>query len=146
MELCQNDSKTVESIKEARAICTCAIWEAKTICSAAIREAETTCSVAIREAETQGASQAESLHRQHAEVIKHLEEQVIQEEGKSQIDFLSACQAALNASPCGTQRHTGSLLSHIDGAGTHIPPILLITRGFPCQATICFSSSSCTST
>ena len=32
-------------------------------------------------------------------VIKCLEEQVIQAEGKSQIDFHSACQAALNASP-----------------------------------------------
>ena len=32
--------------------------------------------------------------------IQHLEEQAIQEEGKSQIDhFLSACQAALQASP-----------------------------------------------
>ena len=31
--------------------------------------------------------------------MKHLEEQVIQEEGKSQVDFLSSCQAALNASP-----------------------------------------------
>ena len=88
MNLCQNDSETVESIKESKAMCTCAIQEAESICS-----------VAIREAETQGAFQAESLYRQHAEVIKCLEEQVIQEEGKSQIDFLSACQAALNASP-----------------------------------------------
>ena len=87
MDLHGNDSETAESIKEAKAICTCAIWEAKTFCSAAIREAE-----------TQGASQAESLHRQHAKVIKHLEEQVIQKEGKSQIDFLSACQTALNDS------------------------------------------------
>ena len=68
MELHQNDSKTAESIKEARAICTCTIWEAKTACS-----------VAIREAETWGASQAESFHRQHAETIKHLEEHVIKE-------------------------------------------------------------------
>ena len=88
MDLCWNDSKTVESIKEAKAICT-----------HAIRDAETICSAAIREAETQGASQAESLHRQHAEVIKCLKEQVIQEEGKSQIDFLYTCQAALNTSP-----------------------------------------------
>ena len=88
MDLCQNDSKTVESIKEAKAICTHAIQEAKTICS-----------MAIKEAETWGASQAESLHRQHAEVIKCLEEQVIQEESKSWINFLSACQAALNTSP-----------------------------------------------
>ena len=99
MDLHQNDSTTAQSIKEAKAVCTHAIQEAKTVCSAAIREAETICSVAIREAETQGASQAESLHRQHGEVIKCLEEQVIQEGGKSQIDFLSACQAALNTSP-----------------------------------------------
>ena len=88
MDLCQNDSETAESIKEAKAICTHTIQEAETICSAAIMDAE-----------TQGASKAESLHRQHAEVIKCLEKQVIQEEGKSQIDFLSTCQAALNASP-----------------------------------------------
>ena len=99
MDLCWNDSETVEFIKEAKAICASAIWEAETICSAAIKEVETICFAAIREAETQGASQAESLHRWHAEVIKHLEEQVIQEEGKSQIDFLSTCQAAVNASP-----------------------------------------------
>ena len=99
LDLCQNDSKTVESIKEAKAVCACALWEVKTICSVAIREAGTICSAAIREAETQGASQAESLHRQHSEVIIHLKEQVIQKEGKSQVDFLSACQAALNTSP-----------------------------------------------
>ena len=52
--------------------------------------------MAIRDAEIQGTSQAESLHRQHAKTIKNLEEQVIQEEGKSQINFLSACQAALH--------------------------------------------------
>ena len=88
MDLHWNGSKTVESIKEAKAICTCAIQEAETICS-----------VAIREADTQGASQAEPLHKWHAKVIKHLEEQVIQEEGKSQIDFLSTCQTAINTSP-----------------------------------------------
>ena len=41
MDLHHNDSETVEPIKEAKAICTHAIWEAETICSAAIREAET---------------------------------------------------------------------------------------------------------
>ena len=109
MELCQNDSKMVESIKEARAICTHATLDAEALCSAAIKKAKATCaciiqeakaicSAAIRDAETQGASQADSLHRLHAKIIKHLEEQVIQEEGKSQIDFLSTCQAALQAS------------------------------------------------
>ena len=36
---------------------------------------------------------------QHGKVMQDLEEQVIQEEGRSQTDFLSACQAALHASP-----------------------------------------------
>ena len=110
MELHQNNSKTVESIKEARVICTHATMDAEALCSAAVKEAKATCthtvweakavcSTAIRDAETQGASQADSLHRQHAKTIKHLEEQVIQEEGRSQIGFLSTCQAALQASP-----------------------------------------------
>ena len=63
------------------------VWEAKALCSAAIRDAE-----------TQGTTQADSLHQRHAKTIQHLEEQVIQEEGKSQIDFPSTCQAALQAS------------------------------------------------
>ena len=52
MELSQNDSKTAESIKEAKAVCAHAIQEAKAICFVAIKEAETVCSAAIREAET----------------------------------------------------------------------------------------------
>ena len=36
---------------------------------------------------------------QHAKMMKILEEQVSQEEHQSQVDFLSACQAALNTSP-----------------------------------------------
>ena len=72
MELCQNESKTAESIKEARAICfhgtldaeaLCfstvkeakvayiqTIKEAKAIHACTIQEAKTTCSVAIRDA------------------------------------------------------------------------------------------------
>ena len=113
MELCWNDSETVESTKEARATCTHTTLDAEALCSATVKEAkatcahtiweaETFCSTAIRDAEIQGASQADSLHhtlhQRHAKTIQHLEEQVIQEEGKSQIDFLSACQAALQAS------------------------------------------------
>ena len=66
MELCQNDSRIVESIKEAKATCAHTIWEAEMACSVAIQEAETACSTAIWEAETQGASQAKSFYRQHA--------------------------------------------------------------------------------
>ena len=121
MELHWNESKTAESIKEARAICSHVTLDAEALCFATVKEAKvtyiwtvkeakathactiweakTTCSVAIRDAETWGASQAKSLHRQHAKTIQDLEEQVIQEEGRSQTDFLSACQAALHASP-----------------------------------------------
>ena len=55
--------------------------------------------MAIRDTEAWGASQADSLQRRHAKSIQHLEEQAIQEEGKSQVDFLFACQAAIQASP-----------------------------------------------
>ena len=40
MALCENDSKAMGSIKEAKAICTHSIKEAKNCCSVAIREAE----------------------------------------------------------------------------------------------------------
>ena len=99
MEPGWNESKTAESIKEARAICTCAtmdvealysstVKEAKVTCiqtikeakathACTIQEAKTTCSMAIRDAETWQASQAESFYRQHAKTIQDLEEQVI---------------------------------------------------------------------
>ena len=84
MALCQNDSKTMESIKEAKAVCAHSIQEAKTLCSTAIREAE-----------AWGASQAGLLQQSHAKTIQHLEEEAIKEESKGQLNFLSACQAAL---------------------------------------------------
>ena len=91
MELHQNESDTAESIKEARAICSCVTMDTEALCSSTVKEAKvtciqtikeakathactiweakTTCSVAIRDAKTWGASQAKSLHRQHAKTI-----------------------------------------------------------------------------
>ena len=43
MSLCQNNSKTTESIREAKAICTHSTQEAKTLCSTSIKEAKATC-------------------------------------------------------------------------------------------------------
>ena len=88
MALCQNDSKTTESIKEAKAICTHSTQEAKTLCC-----------MAIGDTKVWGASQADSLQWSHAKSIQHLEEQAIKEESKGQLNFLSACQATLQASP-----------------------------------------------
>ena len=110
MSLCWNDSETTESIKEAKAICGHSTQEAKTLCSTtvkeakatctcSIQEAETLCSKTIREAEAQGASQADLLHQTHTKSIQHLEEQAIQKESKSQLDFIFACQAAIQARP-----------------------------------------------
>ena len=121
MKLHQNESKTTESIKEASAICSHVTLDAKALSFATIKgakvayaqtvkeakttqtctiwEDEATCSTAIRDAKTWRASQVELLHRQHGKVMQDLEEQVSQEEGRSQTDFLSACQAALDASP-----------------------------------------------
>ena len=67
MELHWNDSETVESIKEARAICahvamgaealcSSTVKEAKATCPHIIQEAESACSMAIRDAEIWGAS------------------------------------------------------------------------------------------
>ena len=97
MMLCQNNSKARESIKEAKAICTCATQDAEVLCSATIKEDKATCthtiqeakalcSTAIRDTEIQGASQAISLHQMHAKSIQCLEEQAIQEESRSQLE------------------------------------------------------------
>ena len=110
LSLCQNESKTIKSIKEAKALCTCSIREAEGNCAHSIKEAEGNCahsikeaeahcSTAIREAENQGASQASSIQQSHAKDIQHLEEEAIEEESKDQLNFPSACQAALKASP-----------------------------------------------
>ena len=76
-----------------------ALREAETTCAHSIKEAEAHCSTAIWEAEAQGASQASSIQQSHAKSIQLLEEEAIEEENKDQLNFLSACQAALEASP-----------------------------------------------
>ena len=99
MELHQNESQATESIKEAKAVCswvtldtkTACSWvtlDAKTACSAAVKEAKTTqdhiiqeakaaCFTTIRDVEAERASQAESLQREHGNIMWDLEVQVI---------------------------------------------------------------------
>ena len=83
------------SIQEAKTCCSMAIKEVKATCACCIQEAKTHCSMSIRDTEAQGASQDGTLQKSHARFILLLEEQAIEEENKSQLDFLSACQAAL---------------------------------------------------
>ena len=87
MTLWQNKSKTLESIKEAKAQCNCCI-----------KEAEAHCSLVIQEVESFGATQACSIQQSHAKDIQHLEEESLEEERRGQLNFLSACQATLDAS------------------------------------------------
>ena len=75
------------------------VKEAKTTQACTIQEAKAACSMAIRDAKTQRASQAKLFQRKHGKVMQDLETQAIQEEGRSQADFLSTCQATLYASP-----------------------------------------------
>ena len=106
MVLHQNNSKTAESVKETKAICAHSVWEAKTHCS-----------IAIREAEAQGASQAGSLQQSHAKIIQHLAE-AIEEESKGQLNFLSTCQATLQASP---PKFHGTLVASYHIMLGHVP-------------------------
>ena len=105
MALHWNESKTMKSIREAKAVCTHATQEAKTLCSTTIKEAKATCACSIQEAENLcsrtimdlealGASQADSLQWSHAKSIQCMEKQAIKEESKGQLEFLSACQTA----------------------------------------------------
>ena len=88
MAFCQNNAETMESIKEAKAVCT-----------HSIQESETHCSTAIRKVEVCGPSQASSIQQRHAKAIQQLEEEAIKEESKGQLNFLSTCQATLRTSP-----------------------------------------------
>ena len=84
---------------DAKVLCLVMVKEAKVICAHTIQQAKAACSMAIRDSKIWKASQAKLLQREHSEVMQDLEAQVIQEEGRSQANFLSACQAALYTSP-----------------------------------------------
>ena len=88
MKLCQNESQATESIKEAKAVYSWVTLDAKTVCSSVVTEAKTTqahiiqeakaaCFTAIRDFKAQRASQAESLQREHGNIMQDLEKQVI---------------------------------------------------------------------
>ena len=67
--------------------------------------------------------------------------------GRQKPNWLSLClSSGLTCQPSRAQRPAGGFLSHFDGAGTHIPPIHLITRSLYSGTTICPNSSSHTST
>ena len=84
---------------DAKAVCLTKVKEAKTTQAHTIQEAEAACSTAIRDAEVWRTCQARLLQWEHGKIMWDLEAQVIQEESRSQADFLSTCQTALYTSP-----------------------------------------------
>ena len=107
----QNESQAAASINEAKSICCQAALDAQTTCSQLIlqakttcltvvkkakttrghlvQEAEATCSKAISEVEAQRVSQAALFQKEYGNIMQNLEEQVIEDKGRSQADFLS---------------------------------------------------------
>ena len=142
---------------EAKTNCSWAILEAKTTCSMAVKkakttrghtvqEAEATCSKAISEVGAQRASQAASFQREHGHIMWDLEEQVIQEESRSQADFLSACQVTLYNSPPELKSTLATFLPYLIGANTSITSTCPAAENFPCGRTAHFCCLSPTST
>ena len=143
-ELCWNESQAAKSIKEAKAVCSCATLDAQTTCSwltldakitrgCIIQEAEATCSSAIRDIEVQRASQAKTLQREHGNIMWDLEMQVIQEESRSQAGFLSACQASLYTSPPELKSALATSYHILLGQTPPSPPFVLLWRASPVE-------------
>ena len=117
----QIELETTKAIKEAKTLYAHTIWDVETCqtalvseaevqhntclkeieddCSLALAEAENHCSTTIREAESGGTSKACSTQQSHTKDIQHQEAEAIEEEGKDCLTFLTACSAALRASP-----------------------------------------------
>ena len=127
MELRWNESETAESIKETRAICSHATMDAEALCFSSVKEAKVTCIQTIKEAKaTHTCTTWEAkttcsawpsgiprprgpLRPSHStgnmpKPPETWRNKSSEEEGRSQTDFLSACQAALHASPAGAAK------------------------------------------
>ena len=118
---------------EAKAIYLEMAEEAKTTCKCSIQENKATCSMAIRYAEAQKASQAELLQKEHGNSMWDLERQVIQEEVRSQANFLSTYQAAMCASPMALKNALVTSCHILLGQTPPSPPFILLQRTSPVE-------------
>ena len=110
MALCEKDSETMESIKEAMDICT-----------HSIQKAENCCSVGIREEEVQRASQTVSIQQSHHKAVQCLKEEYIEEERKSQLPL--HLRDRLAGQPSRIPWHAGSFLPHFAGTCTNVSSV-----------------------
>ena len=98
-----------------------------------IQENKATCPMAIRDAKAQKASQAKLLQKEHGNIMWDLERQVIQEEVRSQADFLFTCQAAMYTSLMALKNALATFLPHSIRADTSFAPFHSITKGLPSE-------------
>ena len=164
MALHQNDSKTTESIKEAKAICTCSTWEAMTLCSTIIREAKAISTHSTQEAKTL-APQPSRRQRSSAPILPRklrlfapwpsvrqrlreplrlthfnncmLEEQAIKEESKGQLKFLLCLSSHPTRQPSRTPWHAGSSLPSLAWTCTDVPSFWPFPRSFTLWTSVC---------
>ena len=129
------DTKTTRSqaTSDVKTACSVVVKEAKTTQDCIIWEAKAACSTAIRDVKAQRASQAKLLQREHGNVMWDLEMQVIQEESRSQGDFLSACQATLYASPPALKSALATSYHILLGQTPPSPPFILLQRASPVE-------------
>ena len=120
-----------QAILEAKAACSMAVKKAKTTRGHMVQEAKATCSKAISKVEAQRAFQAESFQSEHGNIMQDLEEQVIQEESRSQADFLSTCQVTLYNSPPELKSILATSYHILLGQTPPLPPFVLLWRTSP---------------
>ena len=118
---------------EAKAICLEMVKEAKKTCAHSIGENEAVCSMAIRDTEAHKASQAELLQKEHGNIMQDLERQVIQEEARSQANFLSACQADMCTSQIVLKNAMATSYHNLLGQTPPSPPFILLQRTSPVE-------------
>ena len=115
-------------ILEAKTACSMAVKKAKTTRGCMVREAEDTCSRAITKVKAQKAIQAKLLQREYGSIMWDLEEQLIQEESRSQADFLSICQVTLYNSPPELKSALATSCHILMGQAPPSPPLALLQR------------------
>ena len=96
-----------------------------------LAEVENHCSTTIREAESSSTSKAHSTQQVHTKDIQCLEAEAIEEEGKNHLTFLTACSAALRASPPEGLWHNGYPIPPITRKCSYIYPVEHSPRGYP---------------
>ena len=120
-----------QAILEAKTACSTVVKKAKTAWGLMVQETKTTCSKAISKVKAWSASQAESFQREHGNIMQDLEEQLIQEEGTSGVDFLYTCQGALHNSPPELKSNLATSYHILLGQVPPSPPLAPLQKTSP---------------